>query len=92
MTKEKTLAQQMQQYNEDRRKLDDSVLRGDADAPPCFTCKAPSAFVTDRITPAGYRAYQCAAHAPKNPEPLWGSDAGWQTKYIPLREARAEAA
>lgn len=73
-----------QEYYRKRHEEDAAVLAGMADAPPCFTCKAPSTHVTDGITPAGYRAYQCAAHVPKQPQPLWGSDPGWHNDYIPL--------
>lgn len=82
------ITEKVEQYRKDRSALDSAVLRGEQDAPPCFTCKAPSTFVTDGITPAGYRAYQCDQHAPKRPAPLWGSDPGWQTQYITIEEAR----
>lgn len=75
--------------NKHLRDLDDRVLSGIEQPPPCFTCKASSTYVTNMITPAGYRAYQCAKHTPKKPEPLWGSDPGWQYHYITIEEARA---
>ena len=76
--------QETQEYNRKRREIDSQVVAGLRKAPPCFTCKAPSTHVTDSITPAGYRAYQCDIHTPTQPKPLWGSDPGWQSHYIPL--------
>lgn len=78
----------LKQYLENRRALDTAVLRDEENPPPCFTCKAPSTFVTTGITPAGYRAYQCANHVPKSKKPLWGADPGWHDEYISIEEAR----
>jgi hypothetical protein len=72
----------------DIAKRDDLILRGQIDAPPCYTCKAPATHVSDNITPAGYRSYQCARHA--KAAPLWGSDPGWSYGYAPLEAERAK--
>ena len=69
-------------------KRDDLILRGQIEAPACYTCKEPSTHVSDGITPAGYRSYQCAKHAAAcERAPLWGSDPGWKNKYVQLAEA-----
>lgn len=81
-----------EQWAESIRKTgerDRRVLAGEEPAPACFTCKAPSTYVSTGVTPAGYYAFQCAKHAPKVPAPLWGSDPGWQTYYVPLDSAIA---
>lgn len=76
--------QRINDYNRKRQEADAAVLAGKAEAPPCFTCKEPSTHVTDGITPAGYRAYQCDKHVPKTRRPLWGGDSGWRNDYVPL--------
>lgn len=83
-TLEDRMAEQMREQN---RRFD-SVMLGAEKPPACFTCKAPSTHVTERITPAGYHAWQCAAHAPSKPAPLWGSDPGWQSHYTTIETAR----
>lgn len=85
-----SLAERIRSYNAARSAEFDAMLAG-AEPPPCFTCKAPSTHITDGITPAGYRAYQCAAHAPAKPAKLWGSDPGWSNEYITIEEARRRA-
>ena len=77
--------EQAQQRLRDR---DDLILSGQMEAPPCYTCKEASTHVSDGITPAGYRSYQCAKHAALcTRPPLWGSDPGWKNKYIPIEQA-----
>lgn len=85
----KSFSEEVAEYTAKRRAIDNAVLSGAQDAPPCFTCKAPSTHVTDRIIPAGYCAYQCAAHVPERAAPLWGSDPGWSTNYIEIEAARS---
>jgi hypothetical protein len=81
---------QVRAYNQQRKLIDAQVLAGTMEAPACFTCKKPSTHVTNGITPAGYRAYQCTAHVPENRRPLWGSDPGWRNDYVRLPQERGE--
>lgn len=69
-------------YCQQAKERDTRVFAGQEEPPLCFTCGAPSTHITDGITPAGYRAYQCSKHAHSNP--LWGSDPGWVNRYIEL--------
>lgn len=64
------------------------VMAGEG-PPSCFNCKEVSTHVSTNITPAGYNAWKCAAHVPRTPTPLWGSDPGWQTYYETVESARA---
>ena len=84
------LAERIRSYNAARREEFNGMLAG-AEPPPCFTCKDPSTHVTDGITPAGYRAYQCSRHVPIGRPPLLGSDPGWNNDYITIEEARRRA-
>lgn len=73
--------------HEAQRERDRRVLAGEEAPPACFTCGEPATHVSTHETPAGYRAYQCQAHA--KTKPLWGHDPGWPTEYAPLMEITA---
>jgi hypothetical protein len=60
--------------------LYEDVIAGRKPAPLCYTCGAPSTYVTTGVTPAGYHAWQCDQH-PQSATPLWGSDPGWSSEY-----------
>jgi hypothetical protein len=78
-----TLEQKVRQHRSAAELRDARVLTGHQAAPACFTCGHASTHVTDRVTPAGYRAYQCDKHATVT-RPLFGADPGWQSVYVKL--------
>lgn len=81
---QRKMEEHMRQWNAEY----DQIMRGELQAPTCFTCNQPASHVTKQITPAGYHAYQCDAHTPAKPAPLWGSDPGWQNYYETIGAAR----
>lgn len=88
----------MQAHAETQRHQFERVMRCDEAPPTCFTCAmlarrsgkpaAPATHVTTTITPAGYHAWQCREHVPRQPEKPWRTDPGWPSAYQTIDAAR----
>lgn len=70
------------------------VLTGEAALPQCGhrfpRCAEDSTHVSKRVTPAGYHLWRCEEHAIDETGPLWGSDPGWLTEFVPIYDKMTE--